>query len=426
MKNNYYFDKPIGLIGLGYVGLPLCEELSKKYYVIGYDKSTARINQLNKNFDATNQLSKNKLLKINKKVEFVSSSLLLKECKIYIITVPTPVYKNNKPDLRNILNATMEVSKIINKGDIIIYESTVFPGLTEEICIPLIEKNSNFKINKDFFVGYSPERINPGDKKYKLKNIIKITSASNQFSLSIIDKLYKSIIKAGTFKAKSIKVAESAKVIENAQRDINIAFMNELSVIFEKLNIDFNEILNASKTKWNFLDFKPGLVGGHCIGVDPYYLSYKSQLEGHKPMIILSGRKINNGVVNRIIKKFIIVSREKKFKLNSMNIIFLGCSFKENLGDTRNSLSIEIAKKLSTKVKNTYIFDPLISKKIKIKNIKFLKYFPNTKYDAIFITVPHDKILNFGKKRILKLLKKNGVLFDIKNKLNSKYSDFKF
>ncbi len=419
-----YFSCPIGVIGLGYVGLPLATELSKKYHVYAYDKSKIRINELIKNYDTTKQISKKNLIKVKNKISYSNNLKNLKNCKIFIIAVPTPVYKNNKPDLRNLKSASQNIAKILKKNDIVIFESTVYPGVTEEYCIPIIEKYSKFKINTDFFVGYSPERINPGDKNNQLTDIVKVTSGSNTFSLNIIDKLYKSIITAGTKKVKSIKIAESAKVIENTQRDINIAFMNELSIIFEKLNIDFDEILDASRTKWNFLNFKPGLVGGHCIGVDPYYLAYKSKKVGYDPKIILSGRKINNNVSTRIIDKLIKTMISKKIDIKKSKILFLGCSFKENVGDTRNSLTIEIAKKLSKKVFEIHLHDPLVEYN-KLKSIfKFNKILPNYKFDAVLLTVPHQKILNYGKLRILKLVKRNGIFFDINNKFKSPKSDF--
>ena len=423
-KNKLYFTSPIGVIGLGYVGLPLAYELSKKYFVQAFDKSFDRITQLKKNIDKTNQITKKKLIKISNKIEYSSDLKRLKNCKIYIIAVPTPVYRNKKPDLRNLRSISKNISKIIKKGDIIVYESTVYPGVTEEICIPLIEKFSNLKINKEFYVGYSPERINPGDKTRQLTDIIKITSASNNYSLNIINKLYNSIIKVGTKKVSSIKIAESAKVIENAQRDINIAFMNELSIIFDKMNINFNEVLDASKTKWNFLNFEPGLVGGHCIGVDPYYLAYKSKKIGYNPKIILSGRKINNDVITRIVNVIIKRIKLKKIKIKKSKILFLGFSFKENIGDIRNSLTIDIANKLRIKGSKIFLYDPLVDNKLKNNNLINLKNIPNTKFDVVILTVPHKKILSYGKKTILELVKKNGIFIDLKNKIKTSKSEF--
>ncbi len=423
-KNKLYFNSPIGVIGLGYVGLPLAYELSKKYFVQAFDKSLDRVSQLMNNIDITNQIAKKKLIKISKKIEYSSDIKKLKNCKIYIIAVPTPVYSNKKPDLRNLKSISKNISKIIKKDDIIVYESTVYPGVTEEICVPLIEKFSNLKLNKDFYVGYSPERINPGDKTRQLTDIVKITSASNNYSLSIINKLYNSIIKAGTKKVSSIKIAESAKVIENAQRDINIAFMNELSIIFDKMNINFNEVLDASKTKWNFLNFEPGLVGGHCIGVDPYYLAYKSKKIGYNPKIILSGRTINNNVIIRIVNVIIKRMTFKKIKIKKSKILFLGFSFKENVGDIRNSLTIDIANKLQKKGSKIFLHDPLVDNKFVDNNLINLKKLPNTKFDVVILTVPHKKILSYGKKIILQLVKKNGIFIDLKNKIKTKKSEF--
>ena len=423
-KNKLYFSSPIGVIGLGYVGLPLAYELSKKYFVKAFDKSFDRIAQLNKNIDRTNQITKKKLINISRKIEYSSNLKKLKNCKIYIIAVPTPVYNNKKPDLRNLKSISKNISKIIKKDDIIIYESTVYPGVTEEICVPLIEKFSNLKLNKDFYVGYSPERINPGDKTRQLTDIVKITSASNKYSLSIINKLYNSIIKVGTKKVSSIKIAESAKVIENAQRDINIAFMNELSIIFNKMNINFNEVLDASKTKWNFLNFEPGLVGGHCIGVDPYYLAYKSKKIGYSPKIILSGRIINNNVITRIVNVIIKRMTFKKIKIKKSKILFLGFSFKENVGDIRYSLTIDIANKLQKKGSKIYLHDPLVDNNFNNNNLINLKKIPNTKFDVVILTVPHKKVLSYGKKVILELVKKNGIFIDLKNKIKTKKSEF--
>ena len=292
----------IGVIGMGYVGLPLSIELGKKYKTTGFDINKQRINELIEFKDSTNEAKRNDFIK-SKQLKFTYNFDDLISCNFYIIAVPTPINKKKEPDLKILKNATSEVGKILKKNDIVVYESTVYPGLTEEVCVPILEKKSGYKLNKDFSVGYSPERINPGDKIRKLPDIKKIVASSNRRSLKKIDHIYSSIIKAGTFKAKSIKVAEAAKVIENSQRDINIAFMNELSLIFDKMNIDTMDVLEAAKTKWNFIPFYPGIVGGHCIGVDPYYLSYKASQLGYKSKIILSGRKLNDSMGQFIAKK---------------------------------------------------------------------------------------------------------------------------
>ena len=292
----------IGIVGLGYVGLPLALALGRHFSIIGYDKNQLRIDQLNKEIDITKEVAKKDFIQ-SKYISFTKQISKLSDCNFYIVTVPTPVNKKNKPDLSYLKSATNIISKFVKKNDIVVYESTGFPGMTEEICVPILEKNSCLKYNKDFYCGYSPERINPGDKKHRINNIKKIISASNIKSLKVLKFVYGKIIKAGLFLASAIKVAEAAKVIENTQRDLNIAFINELSMICHKLNIETNEVIQAASTKWNFHKYSPGLVGGHCIGVDPYYLTYKSKLIGHDPKIILSGRKVNDSMVNYIYQK---------------------------------------------------------------------------------------------------------------------------
>ena len=294
----------IAVIGMGYVGLPLAIEFGKKRKIIGFDINKERIGQLKQGLDVTNEVTKKDIIRA-KYLYFTTNIQEIRSANVYIITVPTPINNSNKPDLTTLLNATELVGSLIEKGNIIIYESTVYPGVTEEECAPLIEKVSNLKFNKDFFCGYSPERINPGDKKHRIKNIVKITSGSTPKIANFVDKLYKEIIIAGTHKAKSIKIAEAAKVIENTQRDLNISLVNELSIIFEKLNIDTEAVLKAAGTKWNFLPFRPGLVGGHCIGVDPYYLTYKALMVGYKPEVILSGRKLNDSIPNYVVSQLI-------------------------------------------------------------------------------------------------------------------------
>ena len=331
----------LGIVGLGYVGLPLAFEFSKYFEVIGFDINKNRVKELRNNFDENNEISNSKLK--NSKVKYSSSPDDLKKCNIFIITVPTPVLKNKKPDLRPLKNSSILVAKYLKKNSIVIYESTVFPGCTEEVCVPLLAKFSELKYNIDFFCGYSPERINFGDKKHTLTSIKKITSGSSPQISNIIDKLYARIIKAGTYKAKSIKVAETAKVIENTQRDLNIALVNEFSMIFDRLNIKTTDVLKAALTKWNFLDFKPGLVGGHCIGVDPYYLTFKSKKIGYNPKLILRGRKINDEFPKYIANKI-----SKKFKKKS-KILFMGASFKNDIPDYRNSKSLSLYKLLNKK-----------------------------------------------------------------------------
>ena len=405
----------MGIIGLGYVGLPLAIEFGKKFNVVGHDKNPTRILDLKNSLDKNKDIKKNQFKK-SKKLKFSNNLIDLKNCNIYIITVPTPITSRKKPNLKYIKAACMDVSTILKKDDIVILESTVYPGLTEEFCVPILQKKSGLVYNKDFYCGYSPERINPNDKIYNIKNIIKITSGSNDFIANKIDKLYKKIIKAGTYKAPSITIAEAAKVIENAQRDINIAFINELALIFNKLNIDLNDVLKAASTKWNFLKFKPGLVGGHCIGVDPYHLSYKSKKSGYNPKIITAGRKINDDFVNFVAKKATLETR-KRFKFQNLNFLVLGLSFKENCADYRNSKSIDLINILKQKKFNVDCFDPLIDKKSFNKefNIKINLNLKNKYYHCIILAVPHNYFIKVGETKLKLKLKKNGVFFDLKN-----------
>ena len=413
-KNNYR----IAIIGLGYVGLPLAIEFGKKFDTIGYDSNNKRINYLLKGIDQNNEI-KNKIIKRSKKLLLTNDVEKINQCNYFIITVPTPIYNNKKPNLKFIINATKLVAKKIKKNDTVIYESTVFPGTTEEICVPILEKISKLKHNKDFFTGYSPERINPGDSKHTLTKIKKVISGSNPKIANKINLLYRSIIKAGTFKAPSIKVAESAKVIENTQRDINIAFINELSIIFNKLNIDTNEVLKAAKTKWNFMSFNPGLVGGHCIGVDPYYLSDKAKSVGYNPEIILAGRKINDSMGKYIANQIKKILKKNKIKLeNKTRILILGIAFKENCSDIRNTKVIDIYKNLNKLRVNVDITDPYVNKDevrfeygINLLSYKKIRY---NNYKIIIHAVNHSKFkkINFTK------LKKNGCLiYDVKSTL---------
>ena len=413
-KNNYR----IGIIGLGYVGLPLAIEFGKKFNTIGYDSNNKRINYLLKGIDQNNEI-KNKIIKRSKKLLLTNDVEKINQCNYFIITVPTPIYNNKKPNLKFIINATKLVAKKIKKNDTVIYESTVFPGTTEEICVPILEKISKLKHNKDFFTGYSPERINPGDSKHTLTKIKKVISGSNPNIANKINLLYRSIIKAGTFKAPSIKVAESAKVIENTQRDINIAFINELSIIFNKLNIDTNEVLKAAKTKWNFMSFNPGLVGGHCIGVDPYYLSDKAKSVGYNPEIILAGRKINDSMGKYIANQIKKILKKNKIKLeNKTRILILGIAFKENCSDIRNTKVIDIYKNLNKVRVNVDLTDPYVNKDearfeygVNLLSYKKIRY---NNYKIIIHAVNHSKFkkINFTK------LKKNGCLiYDVKSTL---------
>ena len=401
----------IGVIGLGYVGLPLAVSFSKNYKTIGFDINKKRIDQINKGNDITNEITSIELLKVISN-GFKSTSKLeeLEECNIYIVTVPTPIDENKKPDLSLLIKATKSISSILSKGNFVIYESTVYPGATEEVCIPILEKN-DFKLNKDYFVGFSPERINPGDKEHTFEKIDKVVSGSNAYALDIISMLYRKVIKAKIHPVSSIKVAEAAKIIENTQRDLNIAFVNELSQIFDKMDIDTKEVLEAASTKWNFLNFKPGLVGGHCIGVDPYYLAYKAMQIDYIPEIILAGRKTNES-----IPKFIYSKIENKLirnNINDKNTLILGATFKENCPDIRNSKSQDLYKIFKSKGLSCKIFDP-IADKVEMKNLyqeDFIESF-DILYDIIVIAVGHDQFLKLNLENIGT---EECIIFDVKS-----------
>lgn len=408
----------IAVIGLGYVGLPLAVEFAKKYQVVGFDIYQKRIDELKSGYDRTLELNDEQLQEaLANKMEFSNKSEDIALCNIYIVTVPTPIDKSKKPDLTPLLKASETVGKVLKKDDIVIYESTVYPGATEEDCVPVLEKFSGLKFNVDFFCGYSPERINPGDKEHTVTKILKVTSGSTPQIADKVDALYQSIITAGTHKAPSIKVAEAAKVIENTQRDINIAFINELSMIFHKMGIDTNAVLEAAGTKWNFLKFKPGLVGGHCIGVDPYYLTHKAQSLGFHPEMILAGRRINDNmgiyVANQIVKLLI----KKGHKIEGSKVLVLGITFKENCPDIRNSRVIDVIKELQEFGCDVHVSDPWASKEdvqqeygvdlIQITNHKS----QIINYDAVVLAVAHEEF------KSLELKTKNSVVYDIKGLL---------
>ena len=408
--------KKIAIIGLGYVGLPLAIEFyKKKFDVCGFDIDKKKINELKNGHDRTSEIKKSGLENL-KKIKFVTQINKIQDCNVYIVTVPTPINDQKKPDLKNLIDATKLISKCIKDGDIVIYESTVYPGVTENLCVPILEKYSNLKWKRDFFVGYTPERINPGDKKHTLKKIIKVVSGDTKKTLNSISKLYGKIISAGIFRAQSIQTAEAAKVIENTQRDLNIALMNELSIIFKKMNIDIDSVLKAANTKWNFNHYNPGFVGGHCIGVDPYYLTYKSKQLNYNPKVILAGREINDQMANYASKEILKILSKKKLKKES-RILILGFTFKENCPDYRNTQIKKIQDIIQKKYKNIKVFDPYIKEKI---SKEFLASLPEKKnyYDAIIIAVPHDYFLN-KQDKILKIGKKNCLFFDLKNRFKN-------
>jgi len=414
MKNKIKNLK-LAVIGLGYVGLPLALELAKKNSVIGFDINKKRINELIAGIDKNLEFKKKEIKNINL-ITYTNNTQHLKSSNCYIISVPTPIDEFKKPDLNPLLKASEIVGKVINKGDIVIYESTVYPGCTEEQCVPILEKFSKLEFNKDFFCGYSPERINPGDKKNTISNIKKITSGSTPEIATIVNDLYSGIIKAGTHKAPSIKVAEAAKVIENTQRDLNIALINELSMLFNRMKIDTQAVLEAAGTKWNFLPFKPGLVGGHCIGVDPYYLTYKANVIGYDPKIILAGREINDNMGKYIVSKFVDEMKNKSIKIEKAKVLIMGLTFKENCPDIRNSGSKNVADELIKLGCDLDLYDPLADK-VDIKNEYDI--FPITNltektYDGIILAVAHNHFKELKFKYISSLCKKKNVIFDLK------------
>ena len=405
----------LAIIGLGYVGLPLALEFAKKRLVVGFDIQKKRIKELKAGVDKNLETS-SKQLKDIKQLIFTNNVQDLKSANCYIVTVPTPIDQLKKPDLKPLLEATKTIGKIIKNGDLVIYESTVYPGCVEEQCVPVLESFSKLKFNKDFFCGYSPERMNPGDKHHNVSNIKKITSGSTPKIAEVVDDLYNEIVIVGTHKAKSIKIAEAAKVIENTQRDLNIALINELALLFNKMNIDTKSVLDAAESKWNFLPFKPGLVGGHCIGVDPYYLTHKAKTIGYKPKLILAGRELNDSmgvyVASQLIKKI----KKKKIQISESKILIMGLTFKENCADIRNSgvkSVIEELKKYNCKLD---LYDPWVDHKDIKKTYGFSpksKLNQNT-YDGVLIAVGHDKFKIMGIKKISKLCKKNHVIYDLK------------
>ena len=416
----------LAVIGLGYVGLPLALEFAKKRKVIGFDTNKTRINELNLGLDRNLEFKK-KQIKNYKNLIFVKDKKQLCSINCFIITVPTPINKLKKPDLNPLIKASKLVGQFLKSGSLVIYESTVYPGCIEEVCVPILEKVSKLKFNKNFFCGYSPERINPGDKKHTISNIKKVTSGSTPKIASLVDNLYKEIITVGTHKAKSIKIAEAAKVIENTQRDLNIALINELSILFNKMNIDTQAVLNAAKTKWNFLPFEPGLVGGHCIGVDPYYLTFKAKKIGYNPKIILAGRKVNDNMSKYVASKLLENMKLKKIKIKGSKVLIMGLTFKENCSDLRNSGVANIIFKLKKQKCKLALYDPYIDKKMieKIYNISPNLKLSNNTYDAVVIAVGHKQFKSMGLKMIKKFCKKNHIIFDLKNLFNSTQVDFK-
>ena len=406
----------IAVIGLGYVGLPLAVEFAKQYPVVGFDIFQTRIDELNSGYDRTLELETHEVKEALKNGMLFSTEIeALRECTIFIVTVPTPIDKSNRPDLTPLIKASETVGKVLKTNDIVIYESTVYPGVTEEVCVPVLEKVSGLLFNKEFFCGYSPERINPGDKNHTVKNILKVTSGSTPAIADKVDALYQSIILAGTHKASSIKVAEASKVIENTQRDVNIALINELALIFNTMGIDTHEVIEAASTKWNFIKLKPGLVGGHCIGVDPYYLKYKSEELGYKPNLILGARQINNGMGKYIADKTIKLMIENDAKIKDAHVLILGLTFKENCPDIRNTKVVDIVEELQAFKCHVDIYDPWVDKAEAKKYYGYeLTQNPFTckkKYEAIIVAVGHDEFVQLKSEDYQKL---SGVIIDVK------------
>jgi len=416
----------LGIIGLGYVGLPLAVEFGKKYPTMGFDINTKRVGELKQGHDFTLEVSSEELADS----EFISYSSDvddLKDCNVYIVTVPTPIDKNKQPDLTPLVKASAMLAKVINKGDVIIYESTVYPGATEEVCIPEVERHSDFVFNEDFYAGYSPERINPGDKERRVTNILKVTSGSTPKVSDFVDSLYKSIVTAGTYQASSIQVAEAAKVIENTQRDLNIALINELAVIFNKLNIDTEEVLKAAGTKWNFLPFRPGLVGGHCISVDPYYLTHKAQAIGYNPEVILAGRRINDAMGAYVVSQLVKTMLKRKLPVNGANVLVMGFTFKENCPDVRNTGVIDILAELAEFEINVDVYDPWVNpEEAKHEYDVDLISAPKAgHYDAVIFAVAHNEFKALSENDIKVLMKNEHVIYDLKYMLDANLADIR-
>jgi UDP-N-acetyl-D-glucosamine/UDP-N-acetyl-D-galactosamine dehydrogenase len=419
----------IAIIGLGYVGLPLARLFATKYSVVGFDINQERIKELTAGVDSTLEVANDTLQAVLVSKSTVANGLFctseldqIKDCTYYIITVPTPVDKNNRPILTPLIKASETVGAVLKTGDIVVYESTVYPGATEEDCVPVLERVSGLTFNKDFYAGYSPERINPGDKEHTVEKILKVTSGSTPEIGKKVDALYKAVITAGTHLAPTIKVAEASKVIENSQRDINIAFVNELAKIFNLLDINTHDVLKAAGTKWNFLPFKPGLVGGHCIGVDPYYLAQKAQEKGYHPEIILAGRRLNDGMGDYVASQIVKCMIKKDIPVNGANILILGITFKENCPDVRNTKAVDLISSLKDYGANITIHDPWADQKEVLHEygLTSLKILPNQKFDAVVLTVSHNKFKGLDYQS---LKNNNAVVYDVKNFINDTYVD---
>jgi len=416
----------IGIIGLGYVGLPLAAEFGKKINTIGFDINTKRIEELQTGHDATLECSQEELLE-SKKLTYTVNVEELKACNVYIVTVPTPINEHKQPDLTPLVKASEMLGKVISKDDIVIYESTVYPGATEEVCIPVLERVSGMVFNQDFYAGYSPERINPGDKEHRVTTIKKVTSGSTPEIAEFVDSIYREIIIAGTHKASSIKVAEAAKVIENTQRDLNIALINELAIIFNKLDIDTEEVLKAAGTKWNFLPFRPGLVGGHCIGVDPYYLTHKAETIGYHPEVILAGRRINDGMSRYVASQLVKSMLKKRIHVEGSTVLIMGLTFKENCPDLRNTKVVDIITELEEYNIKVDIYDPWVSAEGAKKEygIDVLTAKPTAQYDGIIMAVAHDEFKSMSATELRALGKPESIIYDLKYIIDTGVADIR-
>lgn len=406
----------IGVIGLGYVGLPLAVEFAKHLPVTGFDINKARIAELKAGKDSSLEVEPHELAEATQ-LTVTTDSAALDDCNFYIVTVPTPIDKHKRPDLTPLLSASHTVGKTLKKGDVVVYESTVYPGCTEEDCVPILERESGLKFNQDFFVGYSPERINPGDKQHRVTNIVKVTSGSTPETADYVDAVYRRVITVGTHKASSIRVAEAAKVIENTQRDVNIALINELALLFHRMGIDTLEVLEAAGSKWNFLPFRPGLVGGHCIGVDPYYLTHKAQEIGYNPEIILAGRRINDNMGAHVAERVVKMMTRRRVPVVDAKVLVLGLTFKENCPDIRNTRAIDIIHELEGYHAQVDIYDPWANPeevKHEYNGLTLIPQLKNGQYDAVIVAVSHRQFLEMGTQAIRKLGKPNHVLFDVK------------
>jgi UDP-N-acetyl-D-galactosamine dehydrogenase len=406
----------VAVVGLGYVGLPLAVEFGKHFDTIGFDVNPTRIKQLSAGRDVTLEVTSRELAS-SKRLKFTTHLAELKRCRVYIVTVPTPIDEYKRPDLTPLIRASESVGKVLSKGDVVIYESTVYPGCTEEVCVPILERESGLRFNRDFFAGYSPERINPGDKEHRLATIRKITSGSTPEVADFVDSLYRTIVQVGTHKASSIKVAEAAKVIENTQRDVNIALINELALIFNRLGIDTEEVLNAAGSKWNFLPFRPGLVGGHCIGVDPYYLTHKAQEIGYHPEMILAGRRLNDNMAIYVANEIVKLMAHKRIHIKGARALVFGLTFKENCPDIRNSKVVDVVRELEKFGAQVDVYDPWADAREARHEygIRPTRTLARARYDVAVMAVAHREFRALGATKIRRLCRKNHVLYDIKH-----------